>query len=138
MRYEDIINLERPVSKRHAKMPVRDRAAQFAPFAALAGYNAAISETARQTSEKIELDEYEKAEINRRLNFLLCRIDEKPTVKVTYFLSDAKKQGGSYVDIEERAKGVNVTEGILCLQSGGKIPIEDIVKIGIEDNKSNY
>ena len=64
--YDDIIYLPHHVSRNHPQMPLRDRAAQFAPFAALTGYEAAVGETARQTTERRELDPQEAAELNHR------------------------------------------------------------------------
>ena len=75
--YDDIINLPHPVSKNHPQMPLRDRAAQFAPFAALTGHDAAIKETARLTDERLELSEEVIAQLNEKINIinLQCRID---------------------------------------------------------------
>ena len=68
--YEDIINLPHPVSKNHPQMPLRDRAAQFAPFAALTGHDAAIKETARLTDERLELSEEAIAQLNEKINII--------------------------------------------------------------------
>ena len=97
-KYDDIINLERPVSKRHPPMPLANRAAQFAPFAALTGYEAVIDEAARLTDRQIELDEDAKAEINRQLLALAARTDagEPVQVELTWFEPDSRKSGGVY------------------------------------------
>ncbi len=78
--YDDIIRLPHHVSRNHPQMPLRDRAAQFAPFAALTGYEAAVGETARLTSERRELDPLEAEELNRRLADLAARLPERPEV----------------------------------------------------------
>ena len=95
--YEDIINLPHPVSKNHPQMPLRDRAAQFAPFAALTGHDAAIKETARLTDERLELSEEVIAQLNEKINIIRNNIGIEQNVSITYFIPDAKKSGGSYV-----------------------------------------
>ena len=93
--YSDIIDRERPVSEKHPPMDRMMRAAQFAPFAALTGHDDAVRETARLTEEEIELDEYEVAELNRKLQWLAEHKDTE--VSVVHFVKDAKKEGGAYV-----------------------------------------
>ncbi len=91
--YDDIIHLPHHVSQNHPQMPLRERAAQFAPFAALTGYEAAVGETARQTTERRELDAQEAAELNRHLTELAARLPERPEVTVEYFVPDDRKAG---------------------------------------------
>lgn len=93
--YEDIINLPHHVSPVHPPMPLSDRAAQFAPFAALTGYGDVIKETARQTDRKPELTEEEKQELDYKLQMAVSLPGEKPAVTITYFVPDKKKAGGS-------------------------------------------
>lgn len=128
-KYDDIIDLPRHVSKTHPPMPLTDRAAQFAPFAALTGHNAAVKETARLTKERIELDENCKAAINRQLMLLKEQADKEPDVSVTYFVKDAKKSGGAYVSASGRVKRVDGYKRLVLLADGTKIPIDDIIKI---------
>lgn len=90
--YEDILYLEHHVSKKHPQMSIYNRAAQFAPFAALSGHGEAIAETARLTEGKIELDDYEKLKLDEKLYILQERIAEVPTVCITYFRPDTKKE----------------------------------------------
>ena len=92
--YEDIINLPHYVSPVHPPMPLSDRAAQFAPFAALTGYGDVIKETARQTDRKPELTEEEKQELDYKLQMAVSLPGEKPAVTITYFVPDKKKAGG--------------------------------------------
>ena len=89
--YEDIINLPHPVSKNHPQMLLRDRAAQFAPFAALTGHDAAIKETARLTDERLELSEEVIAQLNEKINIIRNNIGIEQNVSITYFIPDAKK-----------------------------------------------
>lgn len=128
-KYDDIIDLPHHVSKTHPPMPLTDRAAQFAPFAALTGHNAAVKETARLTKERIELDENCKAAINRQLMLLKEQADKEPDVSVTYFVKDAKKSGGAYVSASGRVKRVDEYKRLVLLADGTKIPIDDIIKI---------
>ena len=95
--YEDILFLEHPTSLRHPRMSVQNRAAQFAPFAALTGYEEALGETARQTSQRIVLDEDSKENLDRKLQWLLAHKEEQIKVQITYFIEDTKKEGGRYV-----------------------------------------
>ena len=96
MNYDDIINLPHHVSERHPHMPVSDRAAQFAPFAALTGYGDVIRETARLTEARPELSEDERAEMDQTLRAVLNTQGKNAEIVVTYFAPDARKSGGAY------------------------------------------
>ena len=125
--YDDIINLPRPISKKHPTLSKAQRAAQFAPFAALSGYDGIISETGRLTSEKIEIDEDKIDQINKQLKELA---QNKNTIAdIVYFKPDNYKQGGAY--IEETLKIKQVDEDNLCLitSTGLRINFEDILEI---------
>ena len=113
--YADIINLPHHVSETRPQMSIYDRAAQFAPFAALTGYDAAIIETGRYTENKIELSEYEISILNDKLNLILSKIKEYPEVTILYFIPDQKKSGGVYV--KEKAIIKRVDEYEKCLVS---------------------
>ncbi|MDY3303275.1 MAG: hypothetical protein SOW78_03200 [Clostridia bacterium] len=128
-RYEKFINKEYSGSKRKNKMPVSDRAAQFASFAALTGHSDAIKETARLTDSRTELDEYEKAAVNDRLNLIMSEIDIRPFVEVTYFVPDAKKQGGRYVSYAGNLRRIDDVMRILMFSDGTEINIDDIIDI---------
>ena len=92
--YDDIIHLPHHVSRIHPQMSMEDRAAQFSPFAALTGYDAAIVETARLTAQRVELDEYERQALNKKLQFISEHLNEHPKVSITCFVPDARKEGG--------------------------------------------
>ena len=94
--YGDIIDHPHWVSPKHPPMSLYDRAAQFAPFAALSGYSSVIEEISRHTEEKPILDESAKQEINRGLLYLKKHPDRAEPVRVDYFLPDLKKSGGSF------------------------------------------
>ena len=127
--YDDIIDLPHYVSVKHPHMPMIDRAAQFSPFAALTGYDAAIKETARLTGERLDLDDCEKAALNNKLQLLLNRIAERPYVSITYFQPDKRKAGGEYVITSGSIKRINRYERTLLIDNGVKIVIEDIIDI---------
>ncbi len=95
--YDDIINLPHHVSTKRPQMSMLDRAAQFSPFAALTGYDAAIKETGRLTDEKIEMDEESLNMLNMKFQLLVDALDENQEVSFTYFKPDETKAGGAYV-----------------------------------------
>ena len=111
--YDDIINLPHHVSERHPQMSMYNRAAQFAPFAALTGHDSAITEAARLTEAEEELSESDA----------LQSLDEKPTISVTYFVPDDKKEGGSYHTATGIVKSVEPDKGVLQFEDGTGIPV---------------
>lgn len=131
--YEDIINLPHHVSATRPQMSMMDRAAQFSPFAALTGYDAAIKETARLTDQKIELDDYEKEEINDKIQLIAEHIREDFEVVITYFQPDGKKAGGAYVDALGVVKKIDEYERMIVFQEGRKVPIDDILEIKLAE-----
>ena len=124
--YDDIIRLPHHVSQNHPQMSMHDRAAQFAPFAALTGYESAVGETARLTSERRELDPQEAAELNRRLASLIARLPERPEVTIEYFVPDDRKAGGAYVTMTGVVRHVTVEKRTLVMEDETVIPLEDI------------
>ncbi len=120
--YDDIIHLPHHVSERHPQMSMYNRAAQFAPFAALTGHNAAITEAARLTEAEQELSESDAEVLNRKLTYLQS-LDEKPTISVTYFVPDDKKEGGSYHTATGIVKSVEPDKGVLQFEDGTGIPV---------------
>ena len=130
--YDDIINLPHPTSQRHPRMPVRDRAAIFSPFAALSGHGAAIAETARLTERRMELDEDTKAELDRRQAVLLEHIAEQPEITVTWFQPDERKDGGAYLTATGRLKKLDEIQRVLVLTDGTKVPLDDVAGLESE------
>ena len=110
-------------------MPMLDRAAQFAPFAALTGYEAAVGETARLTVRKRELDAQEAEELNRRLAALIARLPDRPEATIEYFVPDDRKAGGSYVTVTGRVRHISVPEKALVMEDGTVIPLDDVCQI---------
>ena len=127
--YDDIINLPHHVSTRHQQMPISDRAAQFAPFAALTGYDDAVKETARLTTKRIDIDDGLKQVLNEKLNIILDNIKDKPEVTFTYFIYDKKKSGGKYVDITGNVRKIDIVEQTVTLTNKTTIPINEIINI---------
>lgn len=127
--YDDIIHLPHHVSDHRPHMPESDRAAQFAPFAALTGYGAAIKETARVTEKKIELDEEEKELLDRKLEELAVHLPEQPEAVITYFQPDARKEGGSYQKFSGRIRKIDFFRRVLVMTDRTEIKVDDIIAI---------
>lgn len=128
-KYDDIINLPHHVSKKHPQMSLYQRAAQFAPFAALTGYEDAIYETSRITEEKIELDEEVKMIINEKLNKIKTNIQNTPKVSFTYFIPDLTKEGGKYVTVTDNVIKIDEYKKIILLENRIEIPISEIIDV---------
>lgn len=127
--YDDIIALPHHVSETHPHMPLIDRAAQFSPFAALTGYEAAIVETARPTEAKRELSEEQKQIISSRLYELQNCISSAPSITVVFFQQDERKSGGTYRTVSGPVKKVNDYLGVLEMADGLSIPFQDILSL---------
>ena len=127
--YDDIINLPHHVSEKHPRMSASDRTAQFSPFAALTGHEAAIAETARLTDTRPVLDESRKKELNDRLQMISEHISLRPETIITYFVPDTQKAGGSYHQVSGTIKKLNETGHTIVMENGTVIPIDDILEI---------
>ena len=130
--YDDIINLPHHVSKRHPQMSLYARSAQFAPFAALTGYEDAIKETSRETSEKIDIDDELKSILDSKLQIIMEHIKNKPEISFTYFIPDSKKDGGSYITVIGIVRKIDLYNQIIYLANNTEIPINDIINISGE------
>lgn len=129
--YDDIINLPHHVSKVHPQMSMMNRAAQFAPFAALTGHSAAIEETARLTDEQHELADEDSEALNQKMAYLREIINEHPTITITYFEPDKKKAGGKYKSIEGQLQNIDDYTQTIILKSGVSVPFASILDIQI-------
>ncbi|MBO4658473.1 MAG: hypothetical protein J5637_02500 [Prevotella sp.] len=127
--YNDIINLPHHVSKNHPPMPMMNRAAQFAPFAALTGYDAVIQETGRLTDGFIELDDSKKEQLNRKIAELMEQIDERPMVTIIFFKPDERKAGGTYSTVSGKLKKVDEFRQLLVLEDETPIPFNCVFDI---------
>ena len=127
--YGDIINLPHYESKTHPRMSMHQRAAQFSPFAAVTGHDAAVKETERLTDKQIDLDERQKVELDEKLRIISEHLGQNPEVKITYFEPDQKKDGGAYITVSGFIKKIDVYEKKIVLQDGQKIEINQIYDI---------
>lgn len=127
--YDDIINLPHHESKVHPKMTLYNRSAQFAPFAALTGYDDAIVETARLTDKRINIDESLKEVINKKLQKIESMSSKHPLIEVTFFVKDKKKNGGSYTTISGNVKRIDTDNSLIVLTNKSKIPISEIINV---------
>ena len=135
--YADIINLPHPVSKKHPPMSRPERAGQFSPFAALTGYDEKIDESARLTLSRGENGDDETENINAALANIARSIRKKPTVTLTYFKPDERKEGGSFETLTARAVKIDILSGTLTLENGPVIPFDDIREIETEDDNND-
>ena len=128
-KYDDIIHLPHPTSERHPRMSRQERAAQFSPFAALTGLGAALQESARMTERRLIPDEYEQAELDKKLQDLRENLPRQPAVVITHFVPDDRKEGGSYRRTEGRVRKLLEFERQLVLTDGTTLAIEDILEL---------
>lgn len=129
VKYDDIINLPHHTSNKHPAMSLEARAAQFAPFAALTGYDEAVKETARFTDKRIVLDDEEKSILDNKLQIIQEQLLKRPEVTFTYFLPDLKKDGGKYVSVTGIVKKIDGYNQVIVLEDKTVIPIHEIVAI---------
>ena len=127
--YDDIIHLPHHVSKRHPQMSLYNRAAQFAPFAALTGYEEAIIETARLTAPKVDMMEDNQQLLDRKLALLSHSLIEQPTVSITYFQPDKKKSGGQHLTVTGVIKSIRDSERVIRMADGKSVSIDTIISI---------
>lgn len=125
--YDDIIHLPHHVSAKHPRMSAIDRAAQFSPFAALTGYDAAIQETGRLTGSRITLAEYSQDVLDKKQQILAELAGKQPEITVTYFVPDDRKNGGAYKKHTGTLKTVDSYRRVMVMTDGVKIPLEEIV-----------
>ena len=126
--YESIINLPHHVSRTRKPMDMMSRVAQFAPFAALTGHDAAIQETARQTTEQLDQSAEQLEEMSRKLNYALS-LSDAPLLTITYFQPDSRKSGGAYVTIEGKVKSIDEYSNLMILADDNRIPLSAILSI---------
>lgn len=127
--YDDIINMTHYVSKKRTPMSIENRAAQFAPFSALSGYNDKIKEVSRTVLKKIELDEEKKSIINKKILLLNDNIINNIEVCISYFVKDSKKDGGNYINVIDTVRKIDMYNKLIILNNGTKILFDDIYSI---------
>ncbi len=128
-KYEDIIYLNKPISKKHKEMSLKNRAAQFAPFAAVVGHSESVNEVARLTNMKLDLDEQAKEEINRSLNLLLSDEYQDSVATFVVFKEDIKKSGGEYIEIKGKIKRFDEVNQVLHLVDKRIIKIDNLIEV---------
>lgn len=131
-KYNDIINIEYPLYSNRKKMSLEQRSAQFAPFAALVGYNETLKETTRITSDKKNIDEGLRSILNDKLNIINIHIKDKPLITFTYFLRDSKKDGGEYITKTITVKKIDTINKIVIFNDNTSINMDDIININGE------
>lgn len=128
-KYDTIINLPYNGVKKHTKMTLEERSAQFAPFAALTGYDGQIKEKARLTNERIEIDEDIKALLDTKIQIIKENISNDSKVEITYFVPDNRKAGGEYVTVTDIVRKIDDFNRCIVMENNIKIPIDEIVDI---------
>ena len=128
--YSDIIDHPHHQSPTRPHMPLHDRAAQFSPFAALVGYDAAVEEAGRLTERGIILDEDAVTRLDEIMRGLLSR-QAHPEITVTSFVRDEKKEGGAYVEKTGKIKRIDTYKRSIVFTDGGEISFGDIIDISV-------
>ncbi len=128
-KYDDMLDLPHHTSPRHPRMTLRDRAAQFAPFSALTGYDDVIDETARLTDGKIELSEDARALLDVKQRLLQRRIEERPRVTVVHFVEDQRKTGGAYRSFTGNLIRMDETSREMVFADGTRIKTSDVIEM---------
>lgn len=128
-KYDDLLHLPHPDSPRHPRMAARDRAAQFAPFAALTGYGDTLRETARLTGRQVELSDEAKAALDGKQQFLRDVIGQRPEITVTYFVPDRNKQGGAYATYTSTLRRIDEARRRLIFADRSEIEIDRVADI---------
>ena len=128
-RYSDMLRMPHHVSSKYPRMPLRDRAAQFAAFNALTGYEESVREAARTTETRMELDDYSLSVLRIKLRIMKDFEKNAPEISVTYFVSDKKKDGGEYVTVHGKLKRFDEAGAAVIFTDGRSVPVEDIADI---------
>lgn len=128
-KYDDIINLPHHVSKNRTPMSMENRAAQFAPFAALTGHDEALAETARLTTPKKLLSDDEMESLTRKLTHVIEQVPGQEEYTFMYFVPDIQKEGGKYVSITGTVKKYDEVARTLTLSEETVLLIDNILSI---------
>ncbi len=131
--YADMLDMPHHISTKHPHMSIENRAAQFAPFAALTGYEEQLTETRRRTGQRIELDEGEKQQLDEKLQYVMRTDQIRETVAFTYFVPDPYKEGGEYVTKKGKIKKLDSYHKKIILEDFTEIPVEEIIEISCEN-----
>ena len=136
--YDDMIGLPYPRPSRRKRMALSDRAAQFAPFAALTGYEDGIAEKGRQIKSQGVLGEYQQEVLDQKLQYLMDTAENHPCIIVQYFLQDAIKPGGVCLQISGRLKKIDTAAQLLILDDGTSLPLDQILDVTVTGKSLSY
>jgi hypothetical protein len=136
--YADILDRPHHKSPTRPQMSLYDRAAQFSPFAALTGYEAAVEETARLTDTKLVMTEDKKQILDEKLHLLLDAAEHPPLVRITYFIPDGRKEGGAYETVTGRVRSLDPYGGHLVLTDKRTIPLENLWELDWDSYESAF
>ena len=125
-KYDDMIDMKNPTPTCRPRMSMVDRGAQFAPFAALTGYEAVVEEAARLTDARLELSEDMKTMLNYKMQIIVDNLEKEPFVMITYFVPDKRKVGGAYVEVSGIVERIDEYDRCVVMLDGNKIPIEQV------------
>lgn len=128
-KYDDIINLPHHVSKNRTPMSMENRAAQFAPFAALTGHDEALAETARLTTSKKLLSDDEMASLTRKLACVIEQVPGQEEYTFVHYVPDTQKEGGKYVSITGTVKKYDEVARTLTLSDGTVLLIDNMLLV---------
>lgn len=131
-KYDDIIHMPHHVSTKHPRMSIENRAAQFAPFAALTGYEDAVKETAREVDTRIEIDEEQKNILDSKIQMIIEQLTNRPVVTFTYFIPDLTKDGGEYISVAGIVKKFDTYNQTILLEDDTEIPVNEVIDISGE------
>ncbi len=126
-KYADMLYMSRPASM-HPRMSMENRAGQFAPFAALNGFDGLIAETGRRTDKKIDISDEQIKKINETLARVMQNESTEIMIKVTYFEPDALKGGGKYVIKSGTIKSIDEITGVITFADGARIEMENVAE----------
>lgn len=130
--YDDIMNIPYSGRKDEGALSMHQRAAQFAPFAALVGHDSMIMETARLTDEELEIADETFVILNRKMNYLKMMLHQRPLVTITYFLADERKSGGEYRTSTGIIRKIDDYENIIVMEDNTIIPLQHILDLDSE------
>lgn len=137
-KYDSIIHNPHHVSKNRPQMALSDRAAQFAPFAALTGYDDMVKETARLVDEKRDMSEEQLMDLDFKTKYITEHIKDEPIVTITYFVPDSKKAGGKYITKEGKIKKFEKYNRFFVFTDGTIVPLADVWSIEGDELPSEW
>lgn len=130
---DDLIHYDYHGSTTHKHMDIKDRAAQFAPFAALVGYDQMIDESNRYTDGTTILADDKANALDHIISLLIACIDTQPSVTITHFIHDPYKDGGRYETLNGQLQKIDTDRGCMIMVDGTTIDLSTIIDIQSDD-----